>query len=135
MPVIAPGRSNGAAAPLRLGQHPRAREARPARPIGTLTKNTQRQSRYWTSRPPAIRPTAPPATLIAAYTPIARLRGGPSGKVIAISDSAVGAANAPPTPCKTRAPSSQAWVVANPPSSEASENSRMPKMKIRRRPE
>ena len=42
------------------------------------------------SSPPAIRPTAPPATLIAAYTPIARLRGGPSGKVVVISDSAVG---------------------------------------------
>ena len=34
----------------------------------------------------------------------------------------------------TRAPSSQAWPVANPPSSEATENSKMPKMKIRRRP-
>ena len=42
------------------------------------------------SRPPAIRPTAPPAMLIAAYTPIARLRGGPSGKVVVISASAVG---------------------------------------------
>ena len=43
------------------------------------------------SRPPAIRPTAPPATLIAAYTPIARFRGGPSGKVVAISASAAAA--------------------------------------------
>jgi hypothetical protein len=104
------------------------------RPIGTLTNSTQRQLRYWTSSPPAIRPTAPPATLIAAYTPIARLRGGPSGKVTAISDSAVGAANAPPMPCTTRAVSSHSWLVANPPSSEASENSRRPAMKIRRRP-
>ena len=65
---------------------------------------------------------------------MARLRGGPSGKVTAISDSAVGAANAPPTPCRTRAVSSHSWLVANPPSSEATENSRMPAMKTRRRP-
>ena len=102
--------------------------------MGTLTKNTQRQLANWTSSPPAIRPTAPPATLMAAYTPMARLRGGPSGKVTAISDSAVGAANAPPTPCRTRAVSSQTWPVANPPSSEASEKTRMPAMKTRRRP-
>ena len=51
-----------------------------------------------TSRPPASSPTAPPATLIAAYTPIARLRGGPSGNVVAISASAVGATIAPPAP-------------------------------------
>ena len=105
-----------------------------SRPIGTFTKNTQRQLANWTSRPPAIRPTAPPATLIAAYTPIARLRGGPSGNVTAISDSAVGAANAAPMPWMTRAPSSHAWSVANPPTSEASVNSKMPAMKTRRRP-
>ena len=35
--------------------------------------------------------------LIAAYTPMARLRGGPSGNVVAISDSAAGATMAPPT--------------------------------------
>ena len=131
--MIAPGRSKR---PRRRSDSGSTRVARNAtsRPIGTLTQNTQRQLRYWTSRPPAIRPTAPPATLIAAYTPIARLRGGPAGKVTAISDSAVGAANAPPMPCTTRAVSSHAWPVANPPSSEASVNSKMPKMKIRRRP-
>ena len=86
------------------------------------------------SRPPTIRPTAPPATLMAAYTPMARLRSLPSGKVTAISDSAVGAANAPPMPCTTRAASSQDWLVAKPPASEASENSSTPKMKMRRRP-
>ena len=42
------------------------------------------------SRPPASRPMASPATLIAAQTPIARLRGGPSGKVVVTSDSAAG---------------------------------------------
>jgi hypothetical protein len=64
--------------------------------------------------------------LIAAYTPMARLRGGPSGKVVVTSDSAVGAMMAPPTPCAARAASSQACVVAKPPSSEASENRRIP---------
>ena len=86
------------------------------------------------SRPPAIRPTAPPAMLIAAYTPIARLRGGPSGKLVVTSDRAVGATIAPPTPCTARAASSQAWVVAKPPSSEATENRMIPAMKTRLRP-
>ena len=72
--------------------------------------------------------------LIAAYTPIARLRGGPSGKVVVTSDSAVGATMAAPTPCSARAPSSHAWVVANPPSSEATANRTMPAMNTRRRP-
>ena len=131
--MIAPGRSKR---PRRRSDSGSTRVARNAtsRPIGTLTQNTQRQLRYCTSSPPAIRPTAPPATLMAAYTPIARLRGGPAGKVTAISASAVGAANAPPMPCTTRAVSSHAWLVANPPSREAAVNSKIPKMKIRRRP-
>ena len=60
------------------------------------------------SRPPTSRPTAAPPMLIAAYTPIARLRGGPSGNVVVTSDSAVGATIAPPTPCSARAASDQA---------------------------
>ena len=72
------------------------------------------------STPPASRPTAAPPMLIAAYTPIARFRGGPSGNVVVTRDSAVGATIAAPTPWIARAPSSQAWLVANPPSSEAS---------------
>ncbi len=80
------------------------------------------------SRPPAIRPTAPPATLIAAYTPIARFRGGPSGKVVAISASAAAAIVAAPAPCTARAVSSHAWEVANPPASDAAENSSSPPM-------
>ena len=86
------------------------------------------------STPPASRPTAAPPMLIAAYTPIARLRGLPSGKLVVISDSAVGATIAPPTPCRARAASSQACVVANPPSSEATENRMIPAMNTRRRP-
>ena len=69
-----------------------------------------------------------------AYTPIARFRSLPSGKVTAISDSEAGAASAPPMPWMTRAVSSHAWSVAKPPASEAIANSAMPAMKIRRRP-
>ena len=54
-------------------------------PIGTLTNSTHRHEAYVTSRPPASSPAAPPATLIA------RLRGEPSGNVVAINASAVGA--------------------------------------------
>ena len=131
--MIAPGRSNR---PRRRSDSGSTRVASSAtaRPIGTFTKNTQRQLAKVSSSPLASRPTAPPAMLIPAYTPIARLRGGPSGKVTAISDSAVGAANAPPTPWMARAVSSHAWLVANPPSREASVNTRMPAMKTRRRP-
>ena len=67
-----------------------------------------------------------PRMAIAEYTAIARLRGGPSGKVTAISDSAVGAAIAAPAPCTARAAISQAWSVASPPSSEASDEDQQP---------
>ena len=60
------------------------------------------------------------------YTPIARFRSFPSGKVTAISASEVGAANAPPMPCTIRAISRKAWSVANPPASEPSVKSAMP---------
>ena len=79
-------------------------------------------------------PIAPPMPLIDAYTPIARLRAVPSGNVVAISASAVGATIAPPAPCTARAVSSHACEVANPPTSDAAENSSSPMMNIRRRP-
>ena len=97
--------------------------------MGTLTKKTQRQDRYVVSTPPRIRPTAAPAMLMAAYTPMARLRGGPSGNVVVTRDSAVGATMAPPTPWIARAASSHPGVVAKPPNSEATENKMMPAMK------
>ena len=84
--------------------------------------------------PPPIRPIAPPATLIAAYTPNARVRSAPSGKVVMISESAAGATSAPPAPCTARATSKNAGEVANPPASEAAENSSSPAMNILRRP-
>src|SRR5689334_2576546 len=97
VPVIAPGRSKPLSsrdapatvpgAPLRANGAARTT----ATPIGTLTNRTQRHDAYVTSRPATTSPTAPPAALIAAYTPMARLRSGPSGNVVAISASAVGA--------------------------------------------
>ena len=62
---MAPGRSNR---PGRRSDSASARGAISATtiPIGTLTKNTQRQDRYVVSTPPAIRPTAAPPMLIAA---------------------------------------------------------------------
>src|ERR1700743_2736643 len=41
--------------------------------------------------PPALGPPAGPPMLMAAYTPMARLRGGPSGKVVVTRARAVGA--------------------------------------------
>src|SRR5215472_10485242 len=72
--------------------------------------------------------------LIAAYTLSARVRGGPSGKVLVISDSAAGAVTAPPMPWAARAASSHPWEVARPPAREAAENSSSPAMNILRRP-
>src|SRR5260370_32993305 len=57
--------------------------------------------------------------LIAAYTPSARVRGGPSGKVVVISDRAAGATSAPPAPCTARAVSRKASLPANPAGSAA----------------
>ncbi|CAM5565147.1 hypothetical protein SGLAM104S_09730 [Streptomyces glaucescens] len=58
---------------------------------------------------------------------MARLRSRPSAKLVAISDSAVGAAIAAPTPCRARAAMSGAVPGASPPSREAKTNRAMPK--------
>src|SRR5215475_11073714 len=110
VPVIAPGRSNRPRCRGDSGST-RAAASAAASPIGTLTNSTHRQEAYVVSKPPVISPTAPPATLIAAYTPIARLRGWPAGNVVVISASAAGAIIAAPAPCTARAASSQAWEV------------------------
>src|SRR3954451_21847302 len=62
------------------------------------------------------------------------MRSGPSRKLVVSSASDDGAAIAAPTPCSARAPSSHAWLCANPPASDASVNSAMPKTNVRRRP-
>ncbi len=77
---------------------------------------------------------AAPAPDMAPYTAIARLRFGPAGKVVVISDSAVGEAMAAPTPCRTRAAISQVSLWARPPRPEAKAKSSTPMMNILRRP-
>jgi hypothetical protein len=102
--------------------------------MGTLTNSTQRHDSHEVSMPPAIRPMAEPDTATAENTPKARLRSGPSAKLVVISDRAVGAAMAAPTPCSARAASSQVAEVAKPPRNEARVKSRMPDTNTRRRP-
>ncbi len=105
-----------------------------SRPMGTLTNSTHRQFSHSTSMPPASRPIAPPPAETAAKTPKARLRSGPSRKVVLIRARDVGEAMAPPTPWRARAPRSWPEFWANPPSREASTKSSTPKTKTRRRP-
>ena len=72
--------------------------------------------------------------LIVPNQPIARLRAGPSGKVVVRSESAAGETIAPPTPCRARAATRTHEARANPPASEAAENRARPATKTRRRP-
>ena len=117
-------RGRRAAAPaLGLGEEARREERRRRRPIGTLMKKVQRQSTS-VRAPPRMRPMAAPAPDIAAYTPMARLRAWPAGKVVVIRARAVGEASAAPTPCRARAASSIASFWARPPSSEAQREER-----------
>ena len=51
-------------------------------PIGTLTKRIHCQPSRSVSTPPSSAPAAPPAPPIAPQTPSARLRSGPSAKVV-----------------------------------------------------
>ena len=84
--------------------------------------------------PPSSRPIAPPAPAMPAHTPSALLRGAPIGKVVAIRASAVGAASAPPAPCTARAVEQPPFGVREPAENEPMTKSRMPAMKMRRRP-
>ena len=83
--------------------------------------------------PTLIRPMAPPATATAPNTPKARLRSSPSAKLVVINDGAVGAAMNGADPLEG-AGGQQPDEVARPPRKEARVNTRMPAMKVRRRP-
>ncbi len=85
-------------------------------------------------KPPRRTPTAPTGTGDRAPDAERAVALGPSAKVVVTIDSAAGEIIAVPSPCAARAPLSQASLWASPPSSEASENSVMPTMNIRRRP-
>ena len=128
-----PGDVDPALAAARTRRGSAGRGRRRARPIGTLMNIVQRQS-ISVRAPPRMRPTAAPAPDIAAYTPMARLRAGPAGKVVVIRARAVGEARAAPTPCRARAPSSMPSVWARPPRREAPAKTSTPVMKTLRRP-
>src|SRR5215472_846991 len=125
VPVIAPGRSKR---PVCRSDSDSTRGASRATrmPMGTFTNSTQRQDAYVVSKPPKIRPMAAPPMAMAETTANARFRCPPSGNVVATSDSEVGATIAPPSPWTARAVSSQPSLVANPPSSEASDKDPTP---------
>src|SRR5690242_11566899 len=131
--VTAPGTSRRPPRAADLGST-RGETAATATPIGTLMKKTQRHEAMSVSTPPSNKPIALPAPDIAAYTPIARVRAGPSSNVSPISDRAVGAAIAAPHPWTARATTSHAEVVARPPASDAPEKRRRPATNMRRRP-
>jgi len=82
----------------RLSEMTRGVSASTATPIGTLMKKTQRQVNTSTSTPPSSSPIAPPTPAIAPQTARARLRAGPSAKVVRMIESAAGETIAPPRP-------------------------------------
>ena len=115
---------------------PRTAGARAAAisPTGTLTRNTARQLVNWTRTPPSTWPETKPMEETAPYRPMARVRSGPSGKLVVMSESAAGATMAAPAPWMTRAAISSTGSWARPPARLARENAIRPAMNIRRRP-
>src|SRR3954447_2189627 len=103
-------------------------------PTGTLIHSPHRHEIQSVSMPPRIRPTLPPPPATAPYAASARMRSGPSRKFVVRSASEDGAAIAAPTLWSARAPSSHACVCASPPTKDATVNSAMPAMNVRRRP-
>ena len=103
------------------------------RPIGTLTRNAQRQDTS-VSAPPTTSPITDPTPVMAANTAVAMLRAGPLGNVVAISASPVGEAIAAPTPWSRRAVTRVGSSHAMPHRIEAMVNSETPAMKVRLRP-
>jgi|GEM_PF-2990507 len=102
-------------------------------PMGTLTKNTSRQSTHPTRTPPSAGPvaaaTAPVAPQMAVA--VARCASGNSGSSRA---SDVGTTAAAPSACSTRAAISIPGFGASPHSAEASRNTTIPTRNNRRRP-
>jgi hypothetical protein len=101
---------------------------------GTFIRKIQRQSSRSVSRPPATRPTENPALPLAPNTPRARLRSGPSAKVVAMMATAAGTVSAAPTPCTARAAMRNPPDGASPQASDMAENSASPATNTRRRP-
>ena len=102
--------------------------------MGRLTKKTQCQLRACVSRPPARRPSEPPATETNTYAPMARARSTAPGNSVTMIARITDAWAAAPTPWSRRAPISSAWVEATPQSSDAAVKMTRPARKTRRRP-
>ncbi len=84
--------------------------------------------------PPTNTPNAAAALAIIAHTDRARLRSGPSGNVLVITDSAAGETIAAPSPCTARAAISHPGDCARPQASDAMVNRTTPVISTRRRP-
>lgn len=94
----------------------------------------QRQESVSVRMPPSSAPAAPPAPPIAAHSPSARLRSGPSVNAMVRIESIAGATIAPPSPCTARARTSIVALCASPPTSEARPKTPGPTMNTVRRP-
>src|SRR6266700_2027794 len=87
----APVRSSGERFALALEDGSRRKAlSSTSKPTGTLTKKTQRQESTLVSTPPRITPAAKPRPEPDPQPQTARLRSGPSGKVVVSNASAVG---------------------------------------------
>ena len=103
-------------------------------PTGTFTNSTHSQPSVSVRMPPSSTPAAPPAPATAPQIPSALLRSDPSANVVVTIERAAGEMIAAPSPWIDRAAISQPSEVANPPASDAVENTARPMMKRRRRP-
>src|SRR6185437_15158201 len=87
-------------------------------PIGTVTQKIQRQPSVLSSTPPIGGPADSPIACAAANQPSARARPlGPTAAVMIAMELA--ASIAPPTPCSSRAPTSQSRPGLSPHNAEA----------------
>ncbi|CAM5229928.1 hypothetical protein STENM327S_02459 [Streptomyces tendae] len=135
VPAIAPGTSMPRSRPLPAPPgSSRGTGSISRTPATTLSAKVDSQPSQLVSTPPSTVPTAPPAPAIAANTPRARCRSGPSGNRLSTRANAAAAAMAAPTPCTARAVISSAASPAKAPSSEAADSTPRPARKTRRRP-
>ena len=133
--VTAPARSK---LPTRLARGPSARirrtaTASSASPMTTGAKKTQRQPTL-VSAPPAAVPSVKPAAPTAPYTARARVRSGPSGKLVVTMLNPAGVRKAAATPVANRAATRIQPAVATPPRTEKPMKTTSAPRKTRRLP-
>ena len=94
-----------------LGSRDSGTKRRPARKAtsatGTLTRKTEYQSKYSSSRPPKSGPRPTPIEAVPAQMPIALARSS-RGKTFVMIDRVAGMISAPPTPMTAR--TAMSWV-------------------------